>query len=138
MLMFQQLPCVYLHREPVDLRKSINGLAIIVEQQLLRQATDGSVFVFCNKGRDKLTIQYWDSTGFALWYKRLEQAKFKWPTKSEDECMRLSEQQFHWLLSGFDVLGHQHVEGLIRGAEASAILYSIIETAKANELTPFN
>ena len=52
MLMFQQLPCVYLHREPVDFRKSINGLAIIVEQQLSLQATDGSVFVFCNKGRD--------------------------------------------------------------------------------------
>lgn len=91
MLMFQQLPCVYLHREPVDFRKSINGLAIIVEQQLSLQATDGSVFVFCNKSRDKLKILYWDSTGFALWYKRLEQAKFK------------------WLLSGFDVLGHRQV-----------------------------
>jgi transposase len=112
MLMFQQLPCVYLHREPVDFRKSINGLAIIVEQQLSLQVTDGSVFVFCNKGRDKLKILYWDSTGFALWYKRLEQAKFKWPTQREDECMSLSEQQFHWLLSGFDVLGHQHVKGL--------------------------
>ena len=49
MLMFQQLPSVYLHREPVGFRKSINGLAIIVEQQLSLQATDGSVFVFCNK-----------------------------------------------------------------------------------------
>ncbi|MGL4713079.1 MAG: IS66 family insertion sequence element accessory protein TnpB [Shewanella sp.] len=44
--------------------------------------------------------------------KRLEQDKFKWPTKSIDECLSLSEQQFHWLLSGFDVLGHQHVNGL--------------------------
>jgi transposase len=112
MLMFQQLPCVYLHREPVDFRKSINGLAIIVELQLSLQATDGSVFVFCNKSRDKLKILYWDSTGFALWYKRLEQVKFKWPIQSEDECMSLSEQEFHWLLSGFDVLGHRHVNGL--------------------------
>lgn len=62
MLMFQQLPCVYLHREPVDFHKPINGLAIIVEQQLSLQATDGSVFVFCNKSRDKLKILYWDST----------------------------------------------------------------------------
>jgi len=112
MLMFQKLPCVYLHRAPVDFRKSINVLAAIVEQQLSLQATDGSVFVFCNKSRDKLKILYWDSTGFALWYKRLEQAKFKWPTQSKDACMSLSEQQFHWLLSGFDVLGHQHVSGL--------------------------
>ncbi|MCL1127839.1 IS66 family insertion sequence element accessory protein TnpB, partial [Shewanella surugensis] len=72
MLMFQQLPSVYLHQQPVDFRKSINGLAIIVEQQLSQQVSDGSVFVFCNKGRDKLKILYWDSTGFALWYKRLE------------------------------------------------------------------
>ncbi|MEO3684501.1 IS66 family insertion sequence element accessory protein TnpB [Shewanella vesiculosa] len=89
MLMFQQLPCVYLHRTPVDYRKSINGLAIIVEQQLSLQATDGCVFVFCNKGRDKLKILYWDNTGFALWYKRLEQDKFKWPPKSIDECPEL-------------------------------------------------
>ena len=112
MLMFQQLPYVYLHREHVDFRKSINGLAIIVEQQLLLPATDGSVFVFCNKGRDKLKILYWDNTGFALWYKRLEQAKFKWPTQSDEDVLSLSEQQFHWLLSGFDVLGHQPVKGL--------------------------
>ncbi len=58
MLMFQQLPNVYLHRAPVDFRKSINGLAVIVEQQLSLLATDGSVFVFCNKGRDKLKILY--------------------------------------------------------------------------------
>ena len=112
MLMFQQLPHVYLHRQPVDFRKSINGLAIIVEQQLSLQATDGSVFVFCNKSRDKLKVLYCDNTGFALWYKRLEQAKFKWPTQINEEVIDLCEQQFHWLLSGFDVLGHQHVKGL--------------------------
>ncbi|MCU7996811.1 IS66 family insertion sequence element accessory protein TnpB [Shewanella glacialipiscicola] len=112
MLMFRKLPSVYLHRAPVDFRQSINGLAVIVEQQLSLSATDGSVFVFCNKARDKLKILYWDNTGFALWYKRLEQAKFKWPSQSEEACMRLSEQQFHWLLSGFDVLGHRPVKGL--------------------------
>ena len=86
MLMFQQLLSVFLHRAPVDFRQSINGLAAIVEQQLSLQITDGSVFVFCNKSRDKLKILYWDNSGFALWYKRLEQNKFKWPTKSDDEC----------------------------------------------------
>jgi len=39
--------------------------------------------------------------------RRLEQAKFKWPTQSEDKCMRLCEPEFHWLLFGFDALEHQ-------------------------------
>ncbi|MBM7072151.1 IS66 family insertion sequence element accessory protein TnpB [Shewanella sp. 202IG2-18] len=112
MIMFQAPPKVYLHRDFIDFRKSINGLSIIVEQQMELPSTDGSVFVFCNKGRDKLKILYWDNTGFALWYKRLERDKFKWPQKIESEQLVLSEQQLQWLLSGFDVLGHQavHIE----------------------------
>lgn len=112
MLMFQQLPSVYLHLAPVDFRKSINGLAVIVEQQLCLSSVDGSLFVFCNKSRDKLKILYWDKTGFALWYKRLEQAKFKWPNLLGEDVFSLSEQQLHWLLSGFNVVGHQSIKGL--------------------------
>ena len=112
MIMFQAPPKVYLYRDFIDFRKSINGLSVIVEQQMELASTDGSVFVFCNKGRDKLKILYWDKTGFALWYKRLERDKFKWPKKIESEQLVLSVQQLHWLLSGYDVLGHQpvHVE----------------------------
>ncbi|MEC4728957.1 IS66 family insertion sequence element accessory protein TnpB [Shewanella sp. D64] len=112
MLMFQQLPDVYLHRDAVDFRKSINGLTVIVEQHMALSPIDGSLFVFCNKSHDKLKILYWDTTGFALWYKRLEQAKFKWPTKIKNNNMSLSEQELHWLLSGYDVLGHQPVQVL--------------------------
>lgn len=69
----------------------------------------GSVFVFCNKGRDKLKVLYWDKTGFALWYKRLEKDRFKWPTKLTSASFNLTEQQLNWLFDGFDVLGHQAV-----------------------------
>ena len=110
MIMFQAPPKVYLYRDFIDFRKSINGLSIIVEQQMALTSTDGSVFVFCNKSRDKLKILYWDKTGFALWYKRLEKDKFKWPKNIDMEQLVLSEQQLHWLLSGFDVLGHQAVK----------------------------
>ena len=65
-----------------------------------------ALFVFCNKKRDKLKVLYWDKTGFALWYKRLEKNRFKWPSDTELQHMHLSEQQLQWLLSGIDVIGH--------------------------------
>jgi len=104
---WHDLPSVYLHRDFVDFRKSINGLAGIVEAELELPVMTGALFVFCNKGRDKLKILYWDKTGFALWYKRLEKDKFKWPTKLTTSTMSLSEHQLNWLLSGFDIEGHQ-------------------------------
>ena len=109
MNMFTEVPEVFLYRDFVDFRKSINGLSLIVEQQMQLSPLNGSVYVFCNKGRDKLKVLYWDKTGFALWYKRLEKDKFKWPTKLSGQSLNLSEQQLHWLLNGFDVLGHQAV-----------------------------
>ncbi len=109
MKMFAAVPSVFLYRDFVDFRKSINGLAAIVEQQMQVSALNGSVYVFCNKSRDKLKVLYWDKTGFALWYKRLEKDKFKWPTKLNKQSLSLSEQQLHWLLNGYDVLGHQAI-----------------------------
>ena len=109
MKMFSDVPEVFLYRDFVDFRKSINGLSLIVEQKMPVSPLTGSVFVFCNKGRDKLKVLYWDNTGFALWYKRLEKDKFKWPTKLVSQSFNLSEQQLHWLFDGFDVLGHQAV-----------------------------
>jgi transposase len=109
MRMFSGVPEVFLYRDFVDFRKSINGLSLIVEQQMVLSPLSGSVFVFCNKGKDKLKVLYWDKTGFALWYKRLEKDRFKWQTKLTTESLHLSEQQLHWLFDGFDVLGHQAV-----------------------------
>ena len=109
MRMFSGVPDVFLYRDFVDFRKSINGLSLIVEQQMVLSPLTGSVFVFCNKGRDKLKVLYWDKTGFALWYKRLEKDKFKWPKKLNTTSLNLTEQQLHWLFDGFDILGHQAV-----------------------------
>ncbi|NRA56468.1 MAG: IS66 family insertion sequence element accessory protein TnpB [Gammaproteobacteria bacterium] len=104
--MFVEPNIIYLHRDIVDFRKSINGLSLTVEQELAMDVYSSALFVFCNKQRDKLKILYWDRTGFALWYKRLEKQKFKWPKQGE-QTMNLSEQQLKWLLSGYDTVGHQ-------------------------------
>ena len=103
MKMFADVPAVYLHRDSVDFRKSINGLSLIVEQSMGLSVFDAALFVFCNKQRDKLKILYWDNSGFCLWYKRLEKDKFKWPRKDGRDVISLSEEQFHWLLRGFDL-----------------------------------
>lgn len=103
MRIFVDLESVYLHREPVDFRKSIDGLSLIVDQSMGLSVFEAALFVFCNKRRDKLKILYWDSSGFCLWYKRLEKEKFKWPRKDDQEVITLSEEQLHWLLRGFDL-----------------------------------
>ena len=107
MKMFIEPDDIYLHVLPVDLRKSINGLLAIVESELELNAFTGSLFLFCNKQRDKLKCLYWDKTGFSLWYKRLEKHRFKWPKDNTFRYMQLTEQQLDGLLSGFDVVGHQ-------------------------------
>ncbi|WP_338853085.1 IS66 family insertion sequence element accessory protein TnpB [Alteromonas macleodii] len=106
MKMFVQPERVYLHVDAVDLRKSINGLVLIVEQQLLLSPFIDALFIFSNKKRDKLKILYWDKTCFALSYKRLEKHRFKWPQGIEDKQMVLTEQQLQWLLGGFDIIDH--------------------------------
>lgn len=98
---------VLLHRKPVDFRKSINGLTAIVEQEMGSDVFSGQVFVFCNKKRDKLKVIYWDKTGFALWYKRLEKHTFKWPAREPGEVITLTNEQWQWLLSGMSVIPHQ-------------------------------
>ena len=103
MQMFVDVGAVYLHRAPVDFRKSINGLSVIVESEMALSPLSGALFVFCNKKCDKLKLLYWDRTGFALWYKRLEQAKFRWPRRMLEAVIELDEEKLHWLLQGYDI-----------------------------------
>ena len=70
MKMFVEPADIYLYMDVVDFRKSINGLIVVVEQDMNLNPFRDALFVFCNKKRDKVKILYWDKTGFALWYKR--------------------------------------------------------------------
>ena len=95
---------IYLHRDVVDFRKSINGLSVIVEESMGLSPFSSGMFVFCNRKRDKLKVLYWDKTGFALWYKRLEKDKFKWPRKHAESTLQLTDEQWDWLLRGLNFL----------------------------------
>jgi len=70
---------VYLHREPVDGRKAINGLALLVEQALGLNPFGPAIYVFSNRRRDRIKLLVWDRTGFWLMLKRLEADRFCWP-----------------------------------------------------------
>ncbi|MES2824201.1 MAG: IS66 family insertion sequence element accessory protein TnpB [Pseudomonadota bacterium] len=101
MIIWSGLP-IYLHRAPVDFRKSINGLSVLVQESMALDAFSGALFVFGCRSRNKIKILYWDNTGFALWYKRLEKNKFKWP-RHGDEILHLTTEQFDWLIRGLDI-----------------------------------
>lgn len=94
---------IYLHRGRVDFRKSIDGLAAIVEQEMGLDVFGRNLFIFCDRRKRRLKVLYWDNTGFAMWYKRLEQERFKWPKEHDDEVILINAQEFEWLLGGYDI-----------------------------------
>ena len=92
---------VYLHREPIDFRLNINGLALLVEKALGLDPFAASVYVFSNRRRNRVKILGWDRNGFWLLLKRLEKDRFIWP--SADAVPALTIEQLHWLLEGIDI-----------------------------------
>ncbi len=123
------LDVVWLCRNAVDFRKGINGLSVLVEDQLVRDPFNGQLFVFVNRRRDKIKILYWERAGFCMWQKRLEAERFKWPehlfagdvsqqrhldgdvlsssserlSRAVGQTIVLDGQQLNWLLDGYDL-----------------------------------
>jgi transposase len=95
-------PKVYIAIGSTDMRKSINGLSALVEDQLGLDLFSGSLFAFCNRRRDLVKILYWRNNGFCVWLKRLEADLFQWP-ESEEDVMEVSEVALEWLLHGLDL-----------------------------------
>ena len=94
---------VFIHREPVDMRKGINGLCEIVEFEKMGDLMKPHLFVFRGRRRDSIKVLYFDKSGFAMWQKKLEKEKFPWPKSFEESVVKLSPEHFDWLLSGYDV-----------------------------------
>lgn len=92
---------VYLSSNFTDLRKAIDGLSIIVETEFELDLFEPSLFIFCNKARNKIKILHFDN-GFWLYYRRLEQGKFKWPS-SQDEIYNITFDELKWLINGHEL-----------------------------------
>lgn len=91
---------VYLMPGYVDMRKAINGLSLLVDDEGM-SAFEGSYFVFCGKTRQIIKILYWETNGFCLWQKRLERQRFNWP-KDTSEVKKISSRELRWLLDGLN------------------------------------
>jgi transposase len=110
MLNLKDIKSVYLATDFTDLRKSIDGLAIIVQEEFQLDPFSPSLFVFCNRSRDRLKILHWEYNGFWLYLRRLERGKFNWPT-NENDTIKVDLKELKWLLDGHAVrCGKVHEE----------------------------
>jgi len=92
---------VFLRPGITDLRKAVNGLSVIVQEEMKQDPFSGSAYLFCNRERNLLKAVYWDRTGFWLSQKRLEKDKYPWP-QDESEVRELTAEELQMLLAGID------------------------------------
>jgi transposase len=94
---------VYLAIGYTDMRRSISGLAAIVQQAFHHNPCSRNLYLFCGKRSDRIKALYYEGDGFVLIYKRLESGgRFQWPRK-KSEVRQITEQQLRWLLEGLSI-----------------------------------
>jgi len=94
---------VYVATGYTDMRKGIDGLAAIVQQQFTLDPFAPALFLFCGSKPNKFKALLWEGDGFVLLYKRLENGKIKWPRKNNEKCISLNQQEFRWLMEGLSI-----------------------------------
>ena len=97
---------IWLYHNPIDFRKQMDGLVMLVASHLKLNPTSGQIFLFRNRHANKIKLLWWERNGFWLCYKRLEQGRLKFPCNN-DTAMLLTAEQFAWLLSGLDFAKHE-------------------------------
>lgn len=93
---------IYIATGYTDLRKGIDGLAGIVQEQFCLDAFNDTLFLFCGRKTDRIKGLYWDKNGFLMLYKRMEKGRFRWP-RTEQEARLISYKQYEWLCNGFEI-----------------------------------
>ena len=99
---FNSSCAVYIACGYTDLRRGIDGLASIVQEQFQMDPFQRVLYLFCGRRRDRLKGLYWEGDGFLLLYKRLEQGRFQWP-RTKNEVQALTPQQYRWLMEGLKI-----------------------------------
>jgi transposase len=100
---------VFMAVEPVDMRKSFDGLSAAVQTVFARNVLDGHLFLFLNRRGDRLKILWWDRDGLALFCKRLEVGSYEVPRHDpQTKQLRLDATQLALLLTGVRLDSVQH------------------------------
>ncbi len=94
---------VYLAAGSTDMRRSIDGLAVLVQESFKLDPFSPCLFVFCNRRRDRVKILEWDNAGFWIHYRRLEQGRFQWPNSPESGPIAITRRELRWLLDGLPI-----------------------------------
>jgi transposase len=92
---------IFIRPGKTDLRKAVNGLTGLIEQQMSGDLFSGNLYLFCNRDKTLLKALWWDRNGFWLSQKRLEKEKYPWPETSE-AVKELSGEELMMLLKGID------------------------------------
>jgi transposase len=104
MLALERIEKVYLHREPVDMRRGRNGLAALAQEVIKVSPFSGALFCFIGRRRDRMKCLWWERNGFIVWYKVIEsRERFAWPRHLQGEAVTISAEELRWLLDGYDV-----------------------------------
>jgi transposase len=98
---------IFVCTQPADMRRSFDGLAALVEQHLGCDPLSGDLFVFRSKRGDRVKLLYWNDDGYALWYKRLEEGTFPWPTADGTHGLTLRPAELAMLLDGIELANVQ-------------------------------
>lgn len=97
---------IWFYQAPIDFRKQLDGLIMMVSDHLQMNPTSGQLFLFRSRSTNKIKMLWWDRNGFWMFYKRLEKGVFQFPKKN-DGALELTRDQFNWLLSGLHCMEHK-------------------------------
>ena len=92
---------IWVFRQALDFRKSIDGLASFITNGIQQKPQEG-IYIFYNKGKDKIKCLSWHKNGFVLIYKRLEGGRFCFEFNKSQGVMEIDLKELGWLFAGLD------------------------------------
>ncbi len=94
---------VFVATKSTDMRRSFDGLYALVRDFLGEDPLSGHLFVFRNRAGDRLKILWWDRDGLAIWYKRLEEGTFRFPSAGDAARLEMTSDDLQLVLQGIDL-----------------------------------